>query len=246
MKCYENVTRTYLPRRTYTLIRVDGKSFHSFTRGCEKPFDHRLMGAMDFAAEALCTQLSGARIGFVQSDEISILLTDFDALGTQPYFGGNLQKICSISASAATAAFGMAWNAGLEPGSKMQFPLFDARVWIIPDPAEVANYFVWRQQDATRNSIHMLASSYFSHSQLMNKSTADMQDMLMGVHGVNWNDCEVGEKRGRAVIKERYTADIEGIGTVERKRWAVVEPPIFTQDRQWLLDRIPVYDDQSS
>lgn len=77
----------------------------------------------------------------------------------------------------------------------------------------------------------------------MNKNTSDMQDMLMGAHGVNWNDCEVGEKRGRAVVRESYDADIEGVGRVTRNRWATVEPPIFTQDRQWLADRIPGYDD---
>jgi tRNA(His) 5'-end guanylyltransferase len=245
---YEDGTRYHLPRRTYLLVRVDGKSFHSYTRGCDRPFDLGLMADMDETAKALCENIDGARLAFVQSDEISVLVTDFATAQTEAWFDNNLQKVCSISASLATAHFNRArWRRlGAEPD---RVACFDARVWTIPQRIEVYNYFLWRQQDATRNSVSMTAQAHLPHAALQGKSSGEMQEMLWSEKGVNWNDLPAGFKRGRAVERATVVRDVtytdkrtdetrvqEG---VTRHEWRVIEPPVFSQDRDWLLSRIP-------
>lgn len=238
MKRYEHVSRIYLPRRTYTLIRVDGRAFHSFTRGMARPYDARLARSIDWVGKVLCTQIAGARLAFCQSDEVSVLLTDFQAINTEPFFSGNLQKICSTASALATGAFLSRYPeyAGVE-----DFPTFDARVWTIPDPVEVENYFIWRQQDATRNSISMLGQAHFSQRELHKVSTAEIQDKLMAEKGINWNDTPAGFKRGRTVVRLPHTIEIDGV-EVSRNMWEVQEPPVFTQEREYLSSLIPRYE----
>jgi tRNA(His) 5'-end guanylyltransferase len=222
---YENRTRNFLPRRTYTIIRVDGKAFHSYTRGLARPFDEKLVNDMDETACYMCKNIQGAKFAFVQSDEISILLTDFEGLTTDAWFDGNIQKMASISASLATAKFNE-----LRPN---KIALFDSRVFIIPSDIEVENYFIWRQQDTTRNSISSVAQSMFSHRELENKNTDQMQEMCFQ-KGVNWNDFSAKLKRGRLIVKQDY--EKEG---ATRSNWVSVEPPIFTQERELLKVLIP-------
>jgi tRNA(His) 5'-end guanylyltransferase len=222
---YENRTRNFLPRRTYTIIRVDGKAFHSYTRGLARPFDEKLVNDMDETACYMCKNIQGAKFAFVQSDEISILLTDFEGLTTDAWFDGNIQKMASISASLATAKFNE-----LRPN---KIALFDSRVFIIPSDIEVENYFIWRQQDTTRNSISSVAQSMFSHRELENKNTDQMQEMCFQ-KGVNWNDFSAKLKRGRLIVKQDY--EKEG---ATRSKWVSVEPPIFTQEREMLKVLIP-------
>ena len=261
---YESRTRYLLPRRTFTLVRVDGRSFHSYTKDCERPYDVGLMADMDATALALCAELTGARLAFVQSDEIQVLLTDFDTPQTQAFFDGSLQKICSIAASVATACFNQSrlarylsdWGEKFvssdvgdrPPDAVRRFPFaqFDARVWTIPSRIEVFNAFVWRQQDTTRNAVSMAAQSQFTQGELEGVKTADLQEKLFGERGVNFNDYPEGFKRGRAVVRESFEVPVSaagvegptGVQTVTRSRWAVVASPIFTQDRDWLLSRI--------
>jgi tRNA(His) 5'-end guanylyltransferase len=246
---YESRTRLFLPRRTYVLIRADGKSFHAYTRGCTRPYDLDLMADMDATAVALCERVEGARLAFVQSDEISLLLTDFATAQTEAWFDGNLQKICSVSASIATAHFNQVQRRrhALEEDSALAY--FDSRVWTIPQRIEVFNYFLWRQQDCSRNSISMTAQAHFPHSRLVGKSSDELQELLWQEKGVNWNDLPVGFKRGRAIERVAVTKDVEYVDkrtgetrrqeNVTRHEWRVVEPPIFSQDREWLMARIP-------
>ena len=222
---YEDRTRIYLPRRTYTIIRIDGKAFHTYTRGLQRPFDERFIQDMDETACYLCKNIQGVKFGFVQSDEISLLLTDFDAITTDAWFDGNIQKMASVSASMATAKFNE-----LRPG---KIAMFDSRVFTIPSATEVENYIIWRQQDTSRNSISSLAQSLFSHRQLEGKNSEQMQDMCFEM-GHNWNDLPVKLKRGRLIIKESYDKD----GAI-RTRWISSEPPVFTQDRDVLENLIP-------
>jgi len=255
-ECYENRTRILLPRRTYTMIRVDGKAFHSYTRNCERPYDDGLMADMDATALALCEGIEGAQIAYVQSDEISILLTDFGSVHAQAWFDGNIQKLTSISASMAAAHFNaLRWRRLLteeDPNAEIaEFPLayFDSRAFTIPDPVEVENYFVWRGQDAVRNSISMTAQAHLPHERLQGKSSDEMQEMLWQEKGINWNDMPGGFKRGRCVVRERVVKDIEYTDKrsgetriaedVERNVWQVVVPPIFTRERSWLQGHIP-------
>ena len=222
---YEDRTRIYLPRRTYTIIRIDGKAFHTYTRGLQRPFDERFIQDMDETACYLCKNIQGVKFGFVQSDEISLLLTDFDAITTDAWFDGNIQKMASVSASMATAKFNE-----LRSG---KIAMFDSRVFTIPSATEVENYIIWRQQDTSRNSISSLAQSLFSHRQLEGKNSEQMQDMCFEM-GHNWNDLPVKLKRGRLIIKESYDKD----GAI-RTRWISSEPPVFTQDRDVLENLIP-------
>jgi len=242
---YENRYRLFLPRRTYTIIRVDGKAFHNFTRTCKRPFDEDFAGVMDATAVCMCEQIEGVKCAFVQSDEISLLLTDFESTQTQAWFDGNLQKLSSVSASIVTAAFNSQQT--IQTG----FALFDSRVFIIPDRTEVENYFIWRQQDATRNSISMAGSSCFSPKQLHQKSTNEVQEMLFTEKGINWNDYPEGFKRGRVVSKVggespvTYTHKKTGITetiTAYRTWWESHPAPIFTKDRNIFLSLIPSYD----
>lgn len=222
---YENITRYFLGRRTYTLIRVDGKAFHTYTVGLEKPFDEKLISDMDETAMFLCKNIQGAKLAFVQSDEISILITDFDKINTSLWFDGNIQKMASISASIATAKFNE-----LRPG---KLAYFDSRVFQIPSKTEVENYFIFRQQDTVRNSIQSVAYSLYSDKECENKNGNDLQEMCFQ-KGVNWNNLPVKQKRGRLIVKTSYELN-GGI----RTKWESIEPPIFTQDREVLQSLIP-------
>lgn len=252
---YEIRTRTLLPRRTYTIIRLDGKAFHTLTRSCRKPFDRVLMRCMQETAKELCKEIQGAKFAYVQSDEISILLTDFETITTDAWFDGQVQKMCSVSASIATRAFNKATHDCLGQALHGSNALFDSRVFTIPDPIEVENYFKWRQQDATRNSVSMLAQSLYSHKELQGKNSSDMQEMCFQ-KGKNWNDCAFDEKRGAVIKKETYMVPLNGehdeiqmeldirMGTVttqvERSRWVVdKDTPVFTQDPNYLKNMIP-------
>lgn len=220
---YEDRTRVMLPRRTYTIIRCDGKAFHTFTRGCEKPHDYRIANAMDAAAVALCEEAQGSRFAYVQSDEISVLLTDFATIHTDAWFDGNVQKIVSVAASVVNAAFIASY---FETGMSGRHPSFDARVFTIPDPVEVENYFIWRQNDAVRNSIQGLAQAHYSAKQLHGMGQSEMHEMLHA-KGVNWSDCPADQKRGRAIAYDGFAWRVES------------DIPQWTKERDWLTRRIP-------
>lgn len=246
---YENRTRLLLPRRTYTIIRVDGKAFHTYTRDCERPYDAGLMEDMDRTALALCREVTGAQIAFIQSDEISLLLTDFAGTQTEAWFDNNLQKLVSLTASIATAHFNAARWQRAGGGSETSLACFDSRAFTIPDPVEVENYFLWRQQDATRNSVSMTAQAQFPHDQLQNKSSDQLQEMLWQEKKINWNDQPAGFKRGRCAVPQIIAQDKEYVDQhtgqayvalgVVRRQWEVTVPPIFSQDRAWLRGFIP-------
>lgn len=227
---YEDRTRILLPRRTYTIIRVDGKAFHSYTKNLKTPFDQEFMDDMDNTACYMCKNISGAQFGFVQSDEISILVTDFSDIKTQAWFDNNLQKMCSVSASMATAMFNKLRS--MRTPAMTKIAEFDSRVFTIPQKTEVENYFIWRQNDTTRNSISSTALHFYSHKQLHGKSTNEKQEMIFQ-SGVNWDAYPAKFKRGRMIIKEDYEKD-----EVKRSRWVSVSVPIFTQDRKFLSERI--------
>jgi tRNA(His) guanylyltransferase len=240
MKRHEATYRALLPRRTYTLIRVDGRAFHSYLRGATRPYDEAFMTDMNHVAEALCSEITGAVFAYTQSDEISVLVTDFAAAGTQPWFGGVIAKQTSIAASIATAEL----NAR-RPGRA----LFDARVFTVADPVEVANYFLWRQRDAVRNSISMAAQARYSHRQLDGVSTGQMQELLWADHRINWNDYPDGCKRGRVTVRQVGEKDVEYVDkrtgeTVHtravRSWWETSGAPHFTADAEgWLARVIP-------
>ncbi|MCW3096455.1 MAG: hypothetical protein JWL77_2073 [Chthonomonadaceae bacterium] len=255
---YERRTRVLLPRRTYTIVRVDGKAFHQYTKDLVRPFDFELMADMDTTAIALCREISGCAFAYVQSDEISLLLTDFSSAASEAWFDGNLQKIVSITASIATAAFnrarlvralGRTLEAAPSAAEWAAFPMaqFDSRAFTIPDVSEVANYFLWRQQDATRNSIGMATRAEYPHEAVDGKSTDAMQEMLWQ-RGINWNDYPDACKRGRIIVRQTRSETVtylhkrtgeEQTAEVERNLWQSEAPPVFSRDRDYLAARIP-------
>lgn len=239
---YENRTRYYLPRRTYTVIRIDGKSFHTYTRGLQRPYDEGLAYAMNRTMIGLCSEIEGVEFGYVQSDEISLLLTDFRNVETQAWFDGNVQKMASISASIATAYFATNHQSG-----KMAF--FDSRVFTIPDWMEVYNYFVWRQEDAIRNGISMIAQSVFSHSSLQGKKCSDMIQMLEEA-GHPVTNYPISLRYGRFGYKKNIVTNVqyenkktgeqcEEKGVIRTIWECDPSMPRFIDDPQWLRSRIP-------
>lgn len=223
MKRYEQVTKTRLPARTYTIVRVDGRAFHTYLRNAEKPFDSTVNSAMDLVAATMCKEMSGAKFAYVQSDEISILLTDLGP-GTQPWFDGEVQKIVSISASLATAVFN-----GVFTQPKVKYPFadtelpgpkyatFDARVYSIPSRTEVANYFRWRQQDAIRNAVQSAGYAEFPAREMFGKNAAQIQEMLFQERGINFKTkYSDRERRGGVAVKETYRH--EGVLPVRKVR----------------------------
>ena len=218
---YENRSKTKLLRRTPVVIRLDGRAFHTFTKGFDRPFDQTLIKAMQMTTKDLVKNIQGCKLGYTQSDEISLLLTDYDKLDTQAWFDYNLQKIISISSSMATLYFNRNLRALGVDESKLDLAMFDSRAFNIPKE-EVCNYFIWRQQDCSKNSITMLAQSKFSHKELQGKNGSVKQDMLIEKFGINWNDCSVPEKRGTCV----KNGDID------------LNIPIFTKDRCYVEELI--------
>ena len=253
---YENRTRYSLPRRTYTIIRLDGKAFHTFTKNMKRPYDLDLMNIMDETAKFLCEEIQGSQFAYVQSDEISLLLTDFEKITTDAWFDGNIQKMVSVAASIATTKFNQEiLNKVIReelydcefPGSmdfyelkrfigEFKFAQFDARVFTIPDHIEVENYFIWRQKDAVRNSISMVAQSLYSHKELEGKSSPEKQDMIHD-KGQNWNDMPDGFKRGRFV---RYMSFGDFDDSNRRSVWEIAPASDFLKDRSELSERIPL------
>ena len=260
---YENITRYYLTRRMPVIIRVDGRSFHTFTKGFKKPFDDVLVKTMQDTMKYLCENVQGCVLGYTQSDEISLVLTDYAELTTDAWFGNNLQKMCSVSASMATLTFNKAFNDNIVKyidnnldsdcgvtkdlteytkiliNARNKGAMFDSRVFTIPKE-EVCNALIWRQQDATRNSIRSVGQANFSQKELHGKSCNDIQDMLMLQKGINWNDYSTTLKRGSCCIKaDDSLTEYDEVGNIcgytKRSKWVIDnEIPIFTQDRNYV------------
>lgn len=258
---YENISRYYLTRRMPIITRIDGKSFHTFTRGFKKPFDDILVKTMQETMKYLCENIQGCVLGYTQSDEISLVLVDYAELTTDAWFGNNLQKMCSVSASMATLAFNKAFTRNISKQSKRFYTeyleekdasyietleiatnkgaMFDSRVFTIPKE-EVCNYMLWRQQDATRNSILSVGQANFSYKDLHGKSCNNIQDMLMTQKGINWNDYATTLKRGSCCIKvddglTKYDEAGNICGYTQRSKWIIDnEIPIFSQDRNYI------------
>ena len=233
MKDYESRNDFRLQRKIPVLGRLDGKAFHRVTREMRRPWDLTFALCMRDAAQALCENIQGCQIAYVQSDEITILLKDWQTFQTDPWFDYRVQKMCAVAASIATDAF----NTSLKSYNIDTAPAwFDARFWNVT-PSEVCNAFLWRQRDAEKNSIAMLAQAHFSHTMLHEKNTSQMQDMLMALDPpINWNDCEVWQKRGSCVVREVYEkpADAENEAAM-RSRWIVDwNTPIFSKDRAYI------------
>lgn len=240
---YENRYRMYLPDRIPVIIRLDGKAFHSFTRGLKKPFDALFIKTMQDTMEYLCSNIQGCKFGYVESDEISLCLWNWSKNESDAWFGNNLQKMVSISASMAGVAFNRYWNGNvaeylckyesdiiteeedkyrttIKNKAEMLMPVFDSRAFIIP-AEEVHNYFVWRQNDCMRNSIQGLAQSLYFEREIHRINTSKLQNKMFSEKGVNWNDYSVVERRGTCIYK--IPTKVIGLNgeTVIRNKWTM-------------------------
>ena len=257
---YEQVPKTRLVRRMPVAIRIDGKAFHTFTRGFRKPFDHILIKTMQETTKYLCENIQGCVLGYTQSDEITLILVDYQKLTSSAWFDNEVQKICSISASMATMAFNKFFYENVRKFSfnRTEAPardkllntyldaikkgaMFDARCFNIPKE-EVTNLIYWRQLDATRNSIQMVGQANFSHKELQNKTCNMIQDMLHEQKGINWNDYPTVCKRGTAVIYTNYQNPQSLTDKDIIKGWKIdTEMPILKgEDRAYVDDLVYV------
>ena len=295
MKTYEQVSKQKLTSRMPLIIRIDGKAFHTVTRYLARP-DLFLNVSMWATAARLCREIQGCKLAYVQSDEVSLLLTDYDTLQTQAWFEKDLIKIVSVSASIATLAFNASLNhiaqnywdyikgtcgvndilpfefgedktlseylevalfdkaerACFDPSTGRhihyvdQVPfsitdwghydnvcnsaLFDSRAFVVPKE-DVCNYFIWRQQDATRNAIQMQGQKYFSSKQLHKRTCKDIQEMLFQEKQINFDEFDVFIKRGVCLVKQNYDSEKNS----QRSKWCVdFDIPIFTQNRKYI------------
>ena len=256
---YEQIPKTKLMRRTPVICRIDGKAFHTYTRGFQKPFDEVLIKTMQETTKYLCENIQGCVLGYTQSDEISLVLVDYQRFETSAWFDYEIQKMCSIAASMATMAFNKFFENNVddyrfskwdgvskyEEGTEEYIKtllkavekgaMFDARVFNIPKE-EVTNCIYWRQLDASRNSIQMVGQANFSHKELQNKSCNDIQDMLMLQKNINWNDFPTYQKRGTCVVRNKIVVESDGITETAILR------DITKSENEWIIDKdIPIF-----
>jgi len=201
MKDYEKCYRTMLPNRSNVIIRLDGRAFHTLTRGMKKPYDKNFLRSMRFVARKLMEEIQNVKMVYVQSDEISIWMNNDQTIDTQAYFANSLNKILSLTASYATATFCKHTEL---------FGMFDSRAFILPDKIEITNYFLWRMKDWYRNSVSMLARSLYSAKELEFKSLPEQFDMIYA-KGESWEKQLEQFKNGSLFIKkERMVVEIFG------------------------------------
>lgn len=270
-KYYEEVPKMKLVRKIPVCIRIDGKAFHTFTRGFQKPFDEVLIKAMQETMLYLCKNIQGCVLGYTQSDEISLILIDYQNLTTSAWFDYEVQKICSVSASMATMAFNNIfskyvrefdlvlayndndidtkenrklweiYNRAVEKGA-----MFDSRCFNIPKE-DVANLIFWRQFDASNNSVQMVGQAYFTQEELNNKNTNQIQDMLMTQKGINWNDYPIYQKRGSCCIKRKFWIDKNDGCEFSEEYSCELEKAGVNSDNaikktEWIIDKnIPIF-----
>ena len=253
---YEQIPKISLMRRTPVSIRLDGKAFHTFTKGFKKPFDEVLIKSMQETMKYLCENIQGCVLSYSQSDEITLILVDYKNLNSCAWFDYEVQKMCSVSASMATMAFNKFFYKNVEEYSESvavlqdfdiekkyleklekaieKGAMFDARVFNIPKE-EVTNLIYWRQLDAIRNSIQMVGQANFSHKQLQYKSCNDIQNMLLTEKDINWNNFPTTMKRGSCCIKNR--------GVCEPYGNTVLAPGLPIGE--WFIDNeIPIFKDE--
>lgn len=258
-KGYENCYRIYLPKRQAVIVRCDMRARRSFTKGFDKPYDEVFAQVMQETAKQLCENISGAKFAYTQSDEISIVLTDYETINTEPWFGNNLQKIVSISASMATLYFNKFFQEEVAPGfdyieqdEKLRDvqiahlkaltsrqALFDARTFILPRE-EVCNYFYLRQLNCVRNSIQSAGQANFSHKELQGLNCDQIQEKLFQEKHINWGmDYPTWFKNGTAVYKyPTYVEDMDG-HMITRNKWRIDKNiPMFSANPEFINKHI--------
>ena len=251
---YEQIPKTKLMRRCPVAIRIDGKAFHTFTRGFQKPFDDLMVKSMQATMKYMCENIQGCVLGYTQSDEITLILVDYKKLNSSAWFDYEVQKLCSVTASMATMAFNKFFYnmvmeetaggeftegiAGIHLNAAEKGAMFDARAFNIPKE-EVTNLIYWRQVDAKRNSIQSVGQAYFSHKELDKKSSDMIQCMLFEERGINWNDYPTHLKRGSCCVKNKIVIESDGVVATAQLR------DTTANENDWIIDNeIPIFKDK--
>ena len=248
MKQYENVTQTRLIRRQPVIIRIDGRAFHTYTHKLDKPFDIDLAEAFEYTCSKLKDEIQGAKFIYTQSDEISILLTDWEELNTDSWFDYRIQKITSISAALTTCYFNEYVDKIVSDyfklynrkdidykeeqdclqkynlwKTKKNKAIFDARTFNLPNE-EVCNYFISRQIDAIRNSKSSLGRAYFSPKELNKKNSDEVVKMVQDKAGINWKELSSRQQQGICLYKD-----------LDKNKWIIdLNIPDFKVDRNYI------------
>ena len=230
MLYYRGLTDYKLMPRSYVMVMVDGRSFsHLIKNKFKKPFDDDFIRMMNETAKYLCENVSGCKFAYVQSDEISLVITDFENENTESFFGFRLTKMLPIIASLATAKFnqlmmdyriskidGYPANAGdtvqmcRDVVNDMPLYQFDCKCWNVPTYNDVFAWFLYRQIDCIRNSKQAAAQARISHKQLENLNTDDQINLLKEMTGIDWNDYEDGKKFGRFIYRVEEEFEYKG------------------------------------
>ena len=210
---YEELNKQFLLPNQYVLMRLDGKSFSSFTKKYfKKPFDDEFTWLMQSTMEYLVDNISGAVAGYTQSDEITILLSDKKTKGMEGWFNYRVDKMCSLAASMASAYFNINFNEyynKINNQCSYPYPIFDCRVWQVPNEEEVKNVFLWRQRDCIRNSVLQLAQSFYTHKEMLNKKIDELKMMLLKEKECNWEELNESIKYGMFYFPKKNTSNSE-------------------------------------
>ena len=233
MKGYENITRNHLISRMPVILRLDGCHFHTFARGFDKPYDKILAKSMEDTMKYLCEHIQGCVLGYTQSDEITLVLVDYQTFNTSSWFDNGIQKMTSVAASMATlefnrkfAAYTLGYGGYAHEKAEKIGATFDCRAFNIPKE-EVADNILWREQDCIRNSIQALGQAHFSHKELHKKNTDDIITMVKEKTGILWNNLPIEQQRGMCCIK-----DGEGHWVIDRNI------PIFKGEGREYIEKL--------
>ena len=240
MKSYENRYKVLLDYGKPKIVRLDLRAGKTFTKNFDKPFDQFFSNCMVETMKALCSQIPGARLGYTQSDEITILIKDINKENQEiGFFNNSLTKITSITASLCTSIFNKLWAEGVAglPENSEKFNIykkrlfaavFDCRFFELPDEQEILNNFIWRQSDCYVNAVNATARSIFSEKELNGKSVEEKLAMLSSA-GVNFSSLSLKFSRGVICLKTpKYIND------VERFKWEESIAPNFKSNLSFI------------
>lgn len=260
-KCryFQSLADYRLPENSFVIAHIDGRSFSKFIKNrFKKPFDEDFIEMMNETAKYLCANVSGVKCAYVQSDEISLLITDFneESDDAEHFFGGRLCKMQSIIASMATSKFNRLFTTFLMTKDDVKDPLavmesspllqFDCKCWSVPVANDAFAWFLFRQIDCVRNSKQQAAQSYLSHKELLGKNTDEQIEMLKTEKGIDWNDYPQGQKYGRLIVKrDLLLCRVNEDGTTDnftRGKWVVEDGLDLTnpENKEKFLETVPV------
>jgi tRNA(His) 5'-end guanylyltransferase len=239
MKYYEGFeTRRRLMPLSPAVCRLDGKNFHNFCRGLKRPYDERLSKVMAELTAYLAKEFC-AVAGYTQSDEITLAWNQ-ERFDSEIFCDGKIQKMNSLLAARTSVKFNSLIKDAIPEKAQME-PIFDCRIFSLPNKTEAANVFMWREIDATRNSVQMAGRAYFSHAEVTNKNGSEIQEMLFQKKGINWNDYPAFFRRGTYIIKKKVLSKFENIDELPEEHAARKNPDLMVERTKYIRYDMPPF-----